>query len=96
MKAAQYDCCGGPDVIDILDVAEPVAGADQLLVKVEACALSPKDALTRAGNFARRAGPRGCDPRRVRRCRYAGRADCQGAGGARDGAVRRRFRRIRQ
>lgn len=58
MKAAQYDRYGGPEVIEIRDVAEPVPGPRQVLVKVEACALNPKDALTRAGKFARLAGPR--------------------------------------
>lgn len=58
MKAAQYDRYGRPEVIEIRDVAEPVPGPRQVLVKVEACALNPKDALTRAGKFARLAGPR--------------------------------------
>lgn len=58
MKAAQYDRYGGPEVIEIRDVVEPVPGPQQVLVKVEACALNPKDALTRAGKFARLAGPR--------------------------------------
>lgn len=58
MKAAQYDRYGGLEVIEIRNVAEPVPGPRQVLVKVEACALNPKDALTRAGKFARLAGPR--------------------------------------
>ena len=57
MKAAQYDRYGGPEVIEIRDVVVPAAGPGQMLVKVEACALNPKDALTRGGKFARLAGP---------------------------------------
>lgn len=58
MKAAQYDRYGGPEVIEIREVPDPVPGPRQILVRVGACALNPKDALTRAGKFARLAGAR--------------------------------------
>ena len=58
MKAAVYDRYGPPEVIEIRDVPVPVPAAGQLLVKVAAAALNPKDAITRAGRFKRLAGPR--------------------------------------
>lgn len=57
MKAAQYDRYGDADVIEIREVSVPMPGAGQIQVRVEAVALNPKDALTRAGKFARLAGP---------------------------------------
>lgn len=58
MRAAQYDRYGGPEVVGIREVARPEPGPRQIMVRVEACALNPKDVLTRAGSFARLAGPR--------------------------------------
>lgn len=58
MKAAQYDRYGGPEVITIREVPLPAPGPGQLRVRVGACALNPKDALTRSGRFAILAGPR--------------------------------------
>jgi len=57
MKAMQYRRYGGPEVIELCEPPRPVAGPGQALIKVEACALNPKDALTRGGKFARLAGP---------------------------------------
>ena len=57
MKAMQYRRYGGPEVIELCELPRPVAGPGQALIKVEACALNPKDALTRGGKFARLAGP---------------------------------------
>lgn len=56
MLAAQYDRYGGPERVEVRDVATPVAGPGQILVRVEAAALNPKDVLTRAGKFAGIAG----------------------------------------
>ncbi|MEQ1440253.1 NAD(P)-dependent alcohol dehydrogenase [Fontimonas sp. SYSU GA230001] len=56
MLAVQYDRYGGPEVVEVREVAPPVAGPGQILVRVEAAALNPKDVLTRAGKFASLAG----------------------------------------
>lgn len=58
MKAAQYDRYGGPDVLEIREVPQPAPGSGEILVKVEAMALNPKDVLTRAGRFRWLAGRR--------------------------------------
>ncbi len=57
MKAMQYRRYGGPEVIELCELPRPDPGPGQALIRVEACALNPKDALTRSGKFARLAGP---------------------------------------
>jgi NADPH:quinone reductase-like Zn-dependent oxidoreductase len=56
MKAAQYDRYGGTEVIEIREIPRPVAGVGELLVRVAASAVNPKDALTRGGKFKAMAG----------------------------------------
>jgi NADPH2:quinone reductase len=48
VKAAVYDAPGGPDVLRYEDVPDPVAGAEDLLVRVEAISLEGGDTLHRA------------------------------------------------
>jgi NADPH:quinone reductase-like Zn-dependent oxidoreductase len=43
MKAIVYGCYGSADVLKLEDVEKPVAGDDQVLVKVHAAALNPLD-----------------------------------------------------
>jgi NADPH:quinone reductase-like Zn-dependent oxidoreductase len=43
MKAAVYTKCGPPDVLEIRDLAKPVPGDGQVLIRVRAAALNPLD-----------------------------------------------------
>lgn len=55
MRAVVNRRYGGPEVIDVADVPDPVPGAGQLRVRVEAAALSAADAALRSGSpFAAR------------------------------------------
>lgn len=51
MRAALYDRFGPPEVVSIREAPAPVAGPRELLVRVRAAALNPKDVLTRKGRF---------------------------------------------
>ncbi len=48
MKAAVYFQAGKPDVLRYIDVPQPVCGADEVLIKVEAIALEGGDVINRA------------------------------------------------
>ena len=43
MKAVVYDEYGGPEVLQLAEIATPAAGANEVLVKVRAAALNPVD-----------------------------------------------------
>ena len=49
MKAARIHQHGGPEVLVYEDVAEPKIKANQILVRVRACALNHLDLFVRAG-----------------------------------------------
>lgn len=49
MKAAQYNSYGGPEVIKIKEVLEPVLNRGQVLVEVYAASINPVDWKVRAG-----------------------------------------------
>lgn len=49
MKAARYSEYGGPEVIEIVEVDQPVAKDDQVLVEVHAAAINPFDWKVRHG-----------------------------------------------
>lgn len=49
MKAVRYDRPGGTDVLEYVDVADPVPDRMDVLVLVEACALNRLDIVQRAG-----------------------------------------------
>ena len=51
MKAITLDQPGGPDVLHLRDVADPVPGPEQLLVRVHATALNRADTLQRRGLY---------------------------------------------
>jgi NADPH:quinone reductase-like Zn-dependent oxidoreductase len=55
MRAVVYDRYGPPDVLRLEDVERPVAGADEVLVKVRATTVNRFDTATREAN--RRSGP---------------------------------------
>lgn len=56
MQAAQYDRYGDPDVLELRRVAVPVPGLKEVLVRVHASGLNPKDAIIRSGFFKRFSG----------------------------------------
>ncbi len=49
MKAVRYDRPGGTEVLEYVDVADPVPNRMDVLVRVEACALNRLDIVQRAG-----------------------------------------------
>src|SRR4051812_35461223 len=51
MRALVYDRYGTLDVLELRDVARPVAGPGEVLVRVHAAALNPKDSFVRKGRF---------------------------------------------
>ncbi|ROH90984.1 NAD(P)-dependent alcohol dehydrogenase [Stagnimonas aquatica] len=57
MQVIEYDRYGGPEVIELRDRSEPQPAAGEVLVRIHAAALNPKDALVRSGKFKRLAGP---------------------------------------
>ncbi len=51
MKALQYEQYGDPEVLRVVDVAEPHAGAGQIRVAVKAVGINPVDWKGRSGRF---------------------------------------------
>lgn len=49
MRAVRVERFGGPEVVVVLDVPEPVIGPGQVLVRVDAAGIGPWDAWIRAG-----------------------------------------------
>jgi alcohol dehydrogenase len=49
MKAVVLTRYGGPEVVELGDVAQPVAGPGEVLVRIKAAGLNPVDFKTRAG-----------------------------------------------
>jgi NADPH:quinone reductase-like Zn-dependent oxidoreductase len=49
MRAVRVDSFGGPEVLRVVSVPRPVAGAGELLVRVHAASVNPIDTYTRAG-----------------------------------------------
>jgi NADPH:quinone reductase-like Zn-dependent oxidoreductase len=56
VKAAVHERFGGPDVLEVRDISQPVPGPGEVLVRVHAAAINPKDALVRGGKFRRMSG----------------------------------------
>jgi putative PIG3 family NAD(P)H quinone oxidoreductase len=52
MQAIQLKNFGGPEVLEIGDIPQPLPGPEQILVRVKACALNRADLLQRRGNYA--------------------------------------------
>jgi NADPH:quinone reductase-like Zn-dependent oxidoreductase len=57
MRAAVVDHYGGPDVVRVADVPRPRPGADEVLVRVHAAAVTSGDARIRGARFPRGFGP---------------------------------------
>jgi len=55
MKAAYLDKFGGPEVLQYGDVADPVAGPDEVLIDVAAATVNAADWKFRGGEYARHA-----------------------------------------
>lgn len=51
MKAVRYARYGGPDVLEWREVPRPQPGPGEVLVRVAAAAINPKDCLVRKGRF---------------------------------------------
>ncbi len=51
MKAVEYDRYGPASVLQVRDVPRPTPGRGELLVRVRAAALNPKDVMIRSGKF---------------------------------------------
>lgn len=51
MRALVYDAYGGLERLAFRDLPVPVAGRDEVLVRVRAAALNPKDSFVRKGRF---------------------------------------------
>jgi NADPH:quinone reductase-like Zn-dependent oxidoreductase len=49
MKAVRFDHYGDVDVLEVVDVAAPVAGEGQVVVRVEAAGINPGEAAIRSG-----------------------------------------------
>ena len=56
MKAAIFNAYGATDVLDIADVPRPRCQVDEILVRVRAAAVNPKDTFIRKGRFKRLSG----------------------------------------
>jgi NADPH:quinone reductase-like Zn-dependent oxidoreductase len=84
MRAVVYSEYGGPEVLQLADVAQPTPGANQILVKVRAAALNPVDwHFVRGAPFVIRLATRGLTkpaPQRRVGCDYAGTVEAIGAG----------------
>jgi NADPH2:quinone reductase len=50
MKAIQFDELGGPEVLHLVDVPDPVAGPGQVLIRVEAASVNFSDVMRRRGD----------------------------------------------
>lgn len=52
MKAIRVHAFGGPEVLQLDDVADPTAGPGQVLVQVKAAGVNPVDTYIRSGTYA--------------------------------------------
>lgn len=51
MKAIRVSRFGGPEVLQLVELPEPVASGDQILVKLEAIGVNPVDTYIRSGKY---------------------------------------------
>lgn len=51
MKAVQFHSFGGPEVLQLDDVPDPVPGADDVIIKVKAAGVNPADTYMRNGTY---------------------------------------------
>src|SRR6476619_5798742 len=52
MRAVKFTRHGGPDVLDVVEVPRPTAGAGQVVVAVVTAATNPGESGIREGHFA--------------------------------------------
>jgi NADPH:quinone reductase len=52
MKAIRVHKTGGPEVLQLDEVPDPVPGAGQVLVEIKAAGVNPADTYVRSGNYA--------------------------------------------
>ncbi len=62
MRAVGLTEFGGPEVLQVFDVAEPVPGPGELRIRVHAAAVNPTDTGFRAGATSDRASKAARDP----------------------------------
>ncbi len=53
MKAVKFEKYGGVDVLNIIEIARPVPGHGQVLVRMKAAGINPGEAGIREGKFAK-------------------------------------------
>jgi hypothetical protein len=58
MKAVRFDHYGDFDVLDVVEVPDPVAGTGEVLVRVKAAGINPGEAAIRNGARPSRRGSR--------------------------------------
>lgn len=56
MKAVVFRSFGDADVLEIADIDSPTPMEDEVLIKVRAAAINPKDIFVRKGYFKERTG----------------------------------------
>jgi len=61
MKSVSFATFGGPEVIEVIEEADPVAGPGQVLVAVEAASINPVDVTVLSGAVAQKM-PEGATP----------------------------------
>jgi len=58
MRALRFDRFGDPQVLDVAEVADPVAGGGQVVIAVQAASVNPSDVKNVAGAFPETVPPR--------------------------------------
>src|ERR1700761_8623315 len=58
MKAASFTRFGGPDVLTVADLPDPVPGPDEARIRVEAASINPSDVKNVAGAMSQTTLPR--------------------------------------
>ena len=53
MRAVRVATFGDPDVLQVVETADPVAGAGEVVVRLHAAGVNPVEAYIRSGNYAR-------------------------------------------
>ncbi|MFC6239252.1 NADP-dependent oxidoreductase [Longivirga aurantiaca] len=81
MRAVGLTTFGGPDVLRLLDLPEPVPGPGEVRIRVQAAAVTPSDTLIRAGLLAHRLADEGVEPPYIPGWDAAGVVDAVGPGG---------------